>query len=318
MRRITLISFACLLAAASSCLAQFGGGTTGGLGNTGGFGGTTGGLGGGTGGFGGGTGGIGGGGGFGTGTGQTNSTFGQNTMSQRITQNRFLPSQRQVGSFVGADSTDAAFSFRQGAVGGAGAAQQQGLRGATGVGQNQTQNNFGQGNLGQGQQGQGTGQATVLRRRYRIGFSYNTPSTTQIATINTRVGRLDGIRANQQQIVRSNSLAGIQVSTQNGQVVLSGSVATESDRQLAERLVRLEPGVYQIQNDVTVQGSPSASYVEERILDNETEVEPIQEEVYWEPSEAVEPATPNETQNTDQPLDLPKAPSIDLEPLFVP
>jgi hypothetical protein len=64
-------------------------------------------------------------------------------------------------------------------------------------------------------------------------------------------------------LVRSTSLSpknNYEVGIIGGATVLRGTVATENDRLLAEALLRLEPGVGQIRNELLVQGNtPAAS-----------------------------------------------------------
>jgi hypothetical protein len=51
----------------------------------------------------------------------------------------------------------------------------------------------------------------------------------------------------------------IKVAVENNVVVLRGKVADEHERDLAEVLVRLSPGVYNVQNDLQVQGDVAAA-----------------------------------------------------------
>jgi osmotically-inducible protein OsmY len=44
----------------------------------------------------------------------------------------------------------------------------------------------------------------------------------------------------------------VSVTTQGGTVVLRGTVGTLQEKQLAEALLRLEPGVFDIRNEITV------------------------------------------------------------------
>lgn len=313
LRRFSAACFAASvlsLAIVPDCYGQFGtgGGTGGGFGGTGG-----GGFGGGGGGFGGGGGGGGGAGGFGAG--------GNGVVQPEVInvggETRYIRDQRPAGSFVGADSSD---YYRSGAVGAAGglggagglatqqlgglgprgAATQGGIGGVGGVG--------GVGGQGVGGQGQGQGANTILRRNYRIGFEYPSLPANQVATINTRVGQLDSIRAVQQRSGRqTGGLARVQVSRQNGRVVLTGSVSTMEDRALAERLVRLEPNVFQVQNELTVEGTGSEDIQSSRFDDEFPPDEggyqqlPLDEE---EPLPTPEPAPTQEEIPTPGPLRL--------------
>jgi hypothetical protein len=46
--------------------------------------------------------------------------------------------------------------------------------------------------------------------------------------------------------------SGIRVNVEDGTVVLRGTVATASDRRVAERMAKLEPGVDRVQNELVV------------------------------------------------------------------
>ena len=59
----------------------------------------------------------------------------------------------------------------------------------------------------------------------------------------------------QAQFANSTRLAsgkGITVSVDNGVVVLRGKVADEHDRDLAEAMIRLNPGVYNVRNELQI------------------------------------------------------------------
>lgn len=51
----------------------------------------------------------------------------------------------------------------------------------------------------------------------------------------------------------------ITVTVRNQTAILRGSVATEHDRRLAEAVVRLEPGIAQVRNELTVQTQQAAT-----------------------------------------------------------
>jgi len=51
----------------------------------------------------------------------------------------------------------------------------------------------------------------------------------------------------------------IKVAVENNTVVLRGKVADEHDRDLAEMLVRLSPGVYNVQNDLQIEGGVASA-----------------------------------------------------------
>jgi osmotically-inducible protein OsmY len=52
-------------------------------------------------------------------------------------------------------------------------------------------------------------------------------------------------------------LKGVEAKVDGETVVLSGQVATESDKRMVERLVMLEPGIDSVRNEVTVKTSPA-------------------------------------------------------------
>ena len=67
--------------------------------------------------------------------------------------------------------------------------------------------------------------------------------------------RRDDLR---QILMRSSSLsapAGLTVEMKDGVVILKGSVANEDEKRLAENMLRLSPGVRDIQNDIAIKGS---------------------------------------------------------------
>ena len=65
------------------------------------------------------------------------------------------------------------------------------------------------------------------------------------ATIQTRISQLPNFRAVPDQVA---------VRMEGNAVTLTGTVATPHERKLAEQLVRLEPGVGTVDNQLTVKG----------------------------------------------------------------
>jgi len=53
----------------------------------------------------------------------------------------------------------------------------------------------------------------------------------------------------------------ITVSVHQGTTILTGRVATERDKRVAEMLARLEPGVGRLQNDLTVESAASSPHL---------------------------------------------------------
>jgi osmotically-inducible protein OsmY len=173
---------------------------------------------------------------------------------------RFIRGARQ-GQFVGGDSGDTAFVGAQsGAANGAnrGLSQMGGLGGASQYGRGGTgglggmfgsqmgRNQFGMNNLNQ--MGQ-NGKRKQLRVPVRLGFEMpvTTASQNQVTTqFAARLPKFPGIQ-----------LTGpVDVSMEGKTVVLKGSVASERDRDLAERLALLEPGIASVRNELQV--NPSA------------------------------------------------------------
>jgi osmotically-inducible protein OsmY len=54
-------------------------------------------------------------------------------------------------------------------------------------------------------------------------------------------------------------LSPIRVTEQGDTLILRGRVATRADRDLAENLARLEPGVWNVRNELVVGGEPDTS-----------------------------------------------------------
>jgi hypothetical protein len=96
---------------------------------------------------------------------------------------------------------------------------------------------------GQSTAGQNT---TAIRTTLRAAFDRVEPSADKLSTSLT--GRLATLSAIHTQ-------APIQVKAQGRTVVLQGVVTTEHDRALAEQVVRLEPGVDQVTNELVVADS---------------------------------------------------------------
>jgi len=146
---------------------------------------------------------------------------------------RFLRQNRQAGEFVGAGAEDV-----QNFIGSqqAGTPGQSGRRSAARGGQ-------GAGRQGQANRGRGRGRSTEIRSVMTLAFSYPKPAVSMSGPLlTTRLARLD----------RINTLSGLDVSVVGGTAVLRGKVATDLDRDLAEQLTRLEPGIWKIENQIEV------------------------------------------------------------------
>jgi hypothetical protein len=96
------------------------------------------------------------------------------------------------------------------------------------------------GGMNQNQSGNTT---RPIQINYDLGFDYGTPKTPLVATqMSAQLTRAPGLTA----------LTPIGVQMQGRTAILRGKVATFHDRDLAEQLALLEPGISQIQNELQV------------------------------------------------------------------
>lgn len=156
------------------------------------------------------------------------TTRGDATTGQVTGNERFLRNNRRTGQFVGADTADANNFFSQ--LSGLAATQ-----GARGQNNQQNSNNV-------------RLMPTKARVQLTPGFAYSAPGGDRVST--TLQQRLE----KSQRIER---LGPIAVRLEGRTAVLSGSVATEHDRDLAERVALLEAGVAAVRNELTVGPPPS-------------------------------------------------------------
>jgi hypothetical protein len=176
-------------------------------------------------------GGMGGGAGFGMGGGQMG--FGSN----------------QNQGFIGRDAADVQAMFQSMATG----AQGMG-------GQNQNQNrNRGQ-QRGQGndrQQQSGGEQATApIRVRLQVAFDYPLPSTTSGGPVAFEPTQYD-------RILEERQVENFAIQRYGSRVIITGLAANASERLLMEKLVSLEPGVTEVENQMTVPESVGAPILPE-------------------------------------------------------
>jgi len=181
------------------------------------------------------------GGGSGSQSGQQSDMFSDLGDMSRVNQGEMsrLPD-LQSGDFVGASVEDArAAMTATGALrGGAG-----GPSGGSGFGQDR----FG----GRGSQFRGSGAGArrsrgEIRAKIRLGFSVPRLSPTQLAVKSSNLAT---------QLEKSSWLktqSPVEVSIESGTAILRGVVATDHDRRLAERMARLQPGIRQVENQLTV------------------------------------------------------------------
>jgi len=148
---------------------------------------------------------------------------------------RFLRGNRQ-GQFVGSDQGDTGF------VGGATA----GMNGMGGMNNLRSMQNFQQGrnqnrNRNQNQQ--------ARNRQVRTSLSLGFKPPGNVSSQATQ--RISGILKRSQHFEAVTPLA---VEMRGRTAVLTGTVTSEADRDLVERVVLLEPGISQVQNDLMVAG----------------------------------------------------------------
>lgn len=154
------------------------------------------------------------------------------------------------GNFVGNSSSVASATGAGGQPGQAGGANRGGLSGGrNSLGGGLSRNNNGQQNRGNRNGGAASGaQSTPIRpvlviafdAASRTGASIESSLGSDIASA-TAQGRMAGF------VINADS---------QGTVTLQGQVATESERRKAERLARLEPGVRNVVNKITVTEQP--------------------------------------------------------------
>ncbi len=180
------------------------------------------------------------------------------SLSQRFqsNQNRFTQGSQGLGQ------TTAGMTAAQGVFGGgAGGLGQSFGRGGIGnqllglgalgaFGGGRGRNMFGAGGLGQQQQQQ-QGNRQV-RTHVVIGFTHplqDPANAAQVRKLRSRV--LNRIDRMLQRALRERA-AGVQLRLEGSTAVLVGSVASDHQKELAERLVKLEPGIESVRNELTV------------------------------------------------------------------
>ncbi len=158
---------------------------------------------------------------------------------------RFVRDARAPGQFVGADTGEMERflgAVQSGAGGPRGA--QGGLQGLISAAQSRGNTANRQGNTGGGRN------TPSVRTSLRVAFSYTRKSSDQIsATVARRLEKSRRIR----------TLSAVQVHLVDGTATLRGVVATDHDRALAERLTRLEAGIWHVNNELTVAAEPSSA-----------------------------------------------------------
>lgn len=171
--------------------------------------------------------------GFGVGGGQT----GRNTTGFGNTQgsNGFLGANNNPNSFLGRNT--------QGQQGGQNNQFGQGGRGGGQRGMDQSLQNLLNGN-GQFGQSNANSRTNMVRPRQKVAFEHPVLQTPAVVKgIETRIAKLS---------TRYPHLKSVEVAAgEDGVVVLRGTVNSQHSAKVAESLVRLEPGVKSVQNDLT-------------------------------------------------------------------
>ena len=98
--------------------------------------------------------------------------------------------------------------------------------------------------LGNGNSNGSNNSVSAIRPRQKVAFEYPVPKTDALqSTLQTQLTRIS---------LKKPSLSNVLVSTNpGGEVVLRGAVKSESDARLAASLVRIEPGVQSVRNELT-------------------------------------------------------------------
>jgi osmotically-inducible protein OsmY len=155
------------------------------------------------------------------------STLGQSLLNQGNTQNGFIGGRNQQQQFIGGNQRTTQNARQQNQFGNQGRQQRQ----------NQDDNN------GTNQQNQNN-QRRAIRPQQKVAFEIPQRTETEVRT--TLQTRFDGL-------VQNPALRNVTFEMDSdGIVTLRGEVATTSARQLAANLVRLEPGVRKVVNELTV------------------------------------------------------------------
>lgn len=84
--------------------------------------------------------------------------------------------------------------------------------------------------------------------QYRTNMTFNDSPTFRANSAAAAQSEM----ASLQEVLTSLPQSSVHVATEEGVVVLSGTVATESDRRIAERMAKLHPGVDRIKNDLQI------------------------------------------------------------------
>jgi osmotically-inducible protein OsmY len=155
---------------------------------------------------------------------------------------RFLRGNRQ-GQFVGSDGADTGF------VGGV----TTGMNGMGGMNNRGMMQNFQQGRNNQQYRNRNQNQQ-ARNRQVRTSLSLGFKPPSNVSSQATQ--RISGILKRSQHFEAVTPLA---VEMRGRMAVLTGTVTSEADRDLVARVVLLEPGISQVQNDLMVAGEDTGS-----------------------------------------------------------
>ncbi len=153
---------------------------------------------------------------------------------------RFRRENRQPGAFVGTSAADVQ-NFLGAVQAGENARRGSGMAGLrAGQGARRGDPNRNQGARGSGRRGR---RAADLRISLHAAFDYpKTPAAQMSLAMTRRLGKSLAVLSG----------SDLDVEIRDGTATLRGVVATDHDRRVAERMVRLEPGVWRVKNDLTV------------------------------------------------------------------
>ncbi|MDB5386978.1 MAG: transport-associated protein [Planctomycetaceae bacterium] len=142
--------------------------------------------------------------------------------------------------FVGRTNTAMAGNARAGQAAGNSGGARGGSRGTGGASNNQTQNPNDFANGGP--------KKSSIRPRQRVAFDFNPKTAAKVAsTVSTRLDRIS---------LKNPALKQVGVQVVGDQLVLSGKVKNVEQSRLAENLLRLEPGVKSIRNELEIEQTP--------------------------------------------------------------
>lgn len=148
---------------------------------------------------------------------------------------RYMRGNRQSSNFVGADLNEVSqfFSNLTGGRGGTGGAN------VSGPQSNNRGNDFNQ---------QNQMQSNIVPHRLVVSFPYGFSANPRNPAVTAAASRMITLRA----LGRLPTQGPLSVELQDRTAILRGVVATDHDRALAEQLTLLEPGISQVQNELTV------------------------------------------------------------------